>query len=367
MHKADKSMAPIAKELMSAFSDSLHNAQSLHVEALAGDASSRRYYRIKNSSQSFVLQVDQAFDTTKISSHPYISALNLFKKLGLPVPEYYGAEASKGWVLLGDLGDKTLQGTQQTHLYEEALFLLLRLVVGAESFCHQKLDAQYEGPHFQWAFDQTKLKQEMQHTATHLVEFYFRESGDEYLSAIAPTVQYLAERPRFMCHRDYHCRNLMVHEQKLWMIDFQDARMGPLSYDVVSLLWDPYVEISSSKRDELLGFWKQSLLKSARTMNMTKLVNVFDKNSHDADSFECELERMKVQRLLKAAGSYASFLNTKGRKDYLPSIIPALTSTREALEKIILHPKWATSHDERLLTLVDHYIKSKSVIESSLV
>jgi aminoglycoside/choline kinase family phosphotransferase len=310
------------------------------------------------------LQVDKPFDAAEEKIHPYISALHLLKKLGLPVPEYFGAFPSEGWVLLSDLGDQTLQHFNNTENYEEALYLLIRLVTGTEAFQSQKLDAQYEGPHFGWAFDRAKLGQEMEYTAKHLVETRYGMRGQEYLDAVAPTVNYLADRPRFMCHRDYHCRNLMVHGNKLWMIDFQDARMGPLSYDVVSLLWDPYVQIEDSRRLELLEFWKKSLLKTAQALQMSRVLEVFAAAPQSASSFECELERMKVQRLLKAAGSYASFLNLKGRKDYLPSIRPALHSTREALERIVKESKWKCPEDERLLTLVNNYIERESELHS---
>jgi aminoglycoside/choline kinase family phosphotransferase len=152
----------------------------------------------------------------------------------------------------------------------------------------------------------------------------------------------------------------MVHEGKLWMIDFQDARMGPLSYDVVSLLWDPYVQIDDQRRSDLLAFWKKGVLKTAQGLQMSRVLEVFASPVESAASFECELERMKVQRLLKAAGSYASCLNLKRRKDYLPSIRPGFLSAREALQIIVSQTKWKCVEDERLLTLVNNYIQKES-------
>jgi aminoglycoside/choline kinase family phosphotransferase len=140
--------------------------------------------------------------------------------------------------------------------------------------------------------------------------------------------------------------------------------MGPLSYDVVSLLWDPYVQIDSARQSELLLFWKKAILKTAQSLNMSRITEVFEENSESPNSFECELERMKVQRLLKAAGSYASFLNLKGRRDYLPSIKPALLSAKRAVERIVQYPQWTRVEDERLLTLLSNYIQKESEIQS---
>ena len=70
-----------------------------------------------------------------------------------------------------------------------------------------------------------------------------------------PIIHELAGEPRVLCHRDYHSRNLMLHEGLLYMIDFQDARMGPDTYDLVSLLRDSYVDLPEVVVDELIAFF----------------------------------------------------------------------------------------------------------------
>jgi N-acetylmuramate 1-kinase len=366
MQTTDKTMAPHQEHLRGAFSEVLRGAESLRVEPLSGDASSRRYFRIKDADKTYVLQEDAPFSETQLQAHPYLSALKLYQDLGLPVPSCYGVEASRGWILLGDLGDKTLQAEATLPKYREALRLLVELVRSSENFLSQNLDASYGGPHFSWSFDAAKLTQEMQHTAQHLVKEYFSTDEKDFLLLIKPTVEYLARRPRVLCHRDYHCRNLMDFENRLWMIDFQDTRMGPLSYDVVSLLWDPYASLSTTEQDELLGFWKLSLKNAIEedpvSKSSEKLMTILNTPKEAAESLDCEFARTKVQRLLKAAGSYASFLNLKGRKDYLPSIRPALLSAQSALANIVAQKNWAVSEDERLLTLIDNFLSKESAI-----
>ena len=67
----------------------------------------------------------------------------------------------------------------------------------------------------------------------------------------------LAGEPRVLCHRDYHSRNLMLHDRRLYIIDFQDARMGPDTYDLASLLRDSYVDHTEARVDELIrGYLK---------------------------------------------------------------------------------------------------------------
>jgi aminoglycoside/choline kinase family phosphotransferase len=140
----------------------------------------------------------------------------------------------------------------------------------------------------------------------------------------------------------------MVHKDRLWLIDFQDARWGPITYDIVSLLWDPYAGLDDEARKKLLGRWKSALSSSVEE-NEDELSPI--ESAITGEGFLEELERMKVQRLLKAAGSYASFLFTKGRHDYLPSIAPALKDAVGALERLS-ELKLLRSEDAGLLTLL---------------
>ncbi|MEO5666925.1 MAG: phosphotransferase, partial [Bdellovibrionota bacterium] len=210
MQATDNSLAPLPQSLRTHFPRELGAATNLIVEVLSGDASSRRYYRIHADAQRYVLQVDQAFERKNEDSHPYISALKLFERLKMPVPTFCDAFAANGWILMQDLGDVTLQQRPEEKLYYEAADLLVRLVCEGEEFRRQKFDEAYAGPHFKWAFDEVKLGQEMKYTATHLIASYYGEDPDRYIELVHPTVLDLDGAPRFLCHRDYHCRNLMV-------------------------------------------------------------------------------------------------------------------------------------------------------------
>ena len=71
----------------------------------------------------------------------------------------------------------------------------------------------------------------------------------------SPIIEELASEPRVLCHRDYHSRNLMLHEGRLYIIDFQDTRMGPDTYDLVSLLRDSYVDLPEQTVSELIAYF----------------------------------------------------------------------------------------------------------------
>lgn len=302
----------------------------LEITKLAGDASTRQYFRIRRANMTqAVLQVGDAFLPSDFERHPFVAAQGLLQQVGVDVPKILGTSPSRGWILLEDLGDEALQRHVSFESYNR--ILETSLIWNFElSKTSSKLPEKFKSaPHFGWAFDFQKLHAEMAYTAEHLFDGYLGLSGKNFLDACTANNKYLDRRPRFFCHRDFHSRNVMVKENRLVVIDFQDARLGPLSYDLVSLLWDPYVRLEEETRERLLTRWK--------TIVGTRAPQGMDE----------EILRMRVQRLLKAAGSYASFLRLKGRKDYLPSIRPALEDTTRAL-KFLTQPE-----DSRLLTLVD--------------
>ncbi len=311
---------------------------------LAGDASSREYFRLQNKEKkTFILQSSGAFSDPE--SHPFLIAQKLFSlEAKLPVPQILAFDAKTGWILMEDLGDLPLQDCQKIEDYKTAidyLVVLAKTFVGQRQFCDVELQ---QAPHFTWAFDFEKLQWEMGFTAEHLISKYAKDSAhsQQFLDAVEQNSRFLADRPRVLCHRDYHSRNLMIHQGRPYIIDFQDARMGPVSYDLVSLLWDPYARLSNAWISTLLEDWKIKINKT--------LPQFLD------SSFEEELQRMKIQRLLKAAGSYASFFNLKGRSDYLQHIAPAIETVIEAISDLRKIGK-ANQNEEFLFTYLQRYTK----------
>ena len=156
-----------------------------------------------------------------------------------------------GIIGLQDLGDVTLQAhlgaaTPDEHaaLYRQAVSFIAQLQQrGAE------LAVATSYPPYRIAFDTDKLSWELEFFFKHFLRRLSRRGTrsstvqralSEEWSAM---VKELAAEPRVLCHRDYHSRNLMLHDGSLFIIDFQDARMGPDTYDLVSLLRDSYVDL----------------------------------------------------------------------------------------------------------------------------
>ncbi|HET9269283.1 MAG TPA: phosphotransferase, partial [Vicinamibacterales bacterium] len=205
------------------------------VVALTGDASDRRYFRVlvpQDASQ--VLAVHPGpIDFDQLA---FVNVANLFAAMPVPVPRIMAHSNELGIIALQDLGDVTLQAhlgaaTRAEHaaLYREAVGLIATL---------QRRGAELASPGYVpygIAFDVEKLTWELNFFVKHFLEAYrgasFTGAARAALAGeFAAIVEELAAEPRVLCHRDYHSRNLMLHGGQLFIIDFQDARMGPDTY-----------------------------------------------------------------------------------------------------------------------------------------
>ena len=135
-----------------------------------------------------------------------------------------------------------------------------------------------------------------------------------------------------LCHRDYHSRNLMLHGDSLYIIDFQDARMGPDTYDLASLLRDAYVDLNPQQVDGLIAFFLAH--KSGER--------------HPADEFRRRFDLMALQRNLKALGTFGYMTTARNNTVYIQYIPRTLAYVKANLAK---YPRFA-----RLQGLLDPWL-----------
>jgi aminoglycoside/choline kinase family phosphotransferase len=171
------------------------------------------------------------------------------------------------------------------------------------------------------AFDVPKLTWEMDFFIKHFLEGYrgivfAARERDALRAQLAEVVDELAAEPRVLCHRDYHSRNLMLRDERLCIIDFQDARLGPDTYDLASLLRDSYVDLAEETVDELIAYFLALQGRSGEDTN-----------------FRRRFDLMALQRNLKALGTFG--YQTTGRRNpvYIQYIPRTLKYARETLHK----------------------------------
>lgn len=297
--------------------------QSFRIFPLAGDASNRRYYRLVLENRSMVLMVWEPFTDEK--DFPFLSVQRLFKLCGIAVPEVYKVDASLGLFLLEDLGDLTLERkfweTQDPSI-SEPFYLLALDELFKIHFVTSK--AEVDCTAFKVKFDEEKLMWEMNYAREHLLEKLLGMSlspiqAKEFASAAKSICKELAAISPVVCHRDYHSRNLMLTGGKIRVIDFQDARMGPPTYDLVSLLMDSYVEMDEPMKERLIAYY----LDGARGHG----------HKFHPDHFREQFHLQSVQRCFKACGSFASFFNNKADRRYLKYLPGTIQSVRAALQE----------------------------------
>jgi aminoglycoside/choline kinase family phosphotransferase len=309
------------------------NIAAQSVVPLTGDASDRRYFRVLvKDARPIVLAVHAG--PIDFAAMPFVSIARLLAAVPLPVPQILHHSNELGVLGLEDLGDVTLQAhlgaaspAEHAALYRQAVTLIVRMQQRAEDLRSE------EYPPYRIAFDVEKLTWELEFFVRHYLLAYKGAalSGDErdqLRSEWSSIVEELAAEPRVLCHRDYHSRNLMLHDGKLYMIDFQDARMGPDTYDLASLLRDSYVDLTAQQVDELIAFF-------------LALKGVTGRH----DEFRRRFDLMALQRNLKALGTFGYMTTSRSNTVYIQYIPRTLAYVKGNLAK---YPRF-----ERLRALLD--------------
>ena len=299
------------------------------VVPLTGDASDRQYFRILiPDGESIVLALHAG--PFEFASLPFANVAELLHSIPLPVPAILGHSDADGVLALQDLGDVTLQAhlgaaspTEHAGLYREAVALVERLQRRGVELASDRFLPYAIG------FDADKLTWELNFFLKHFLEGYRGSAltagersalGEEWL-AIANE---LSSEPRVLCHRDYHSRNLMLHGGQLYIIDFQDARLGPDTYDLASLLRDSYVDIGDRDLDDLIAYFLA--LQGRESPNAT------GKDAH-AREFRRRFDLMALQRNLKALGTFGYQTLTRRNAVYIQYMPRTLRYARANLEK----------------------------------
>jgi N-acetylmuramate 1-kinase len=295
-------------------------ARDARVVPLTGDASDRRYFRVLlHDEPSQVLAVHPG--AIDFEALPFVNVARLMAAMPVPVPRILGHDDELGIVALQDLGDVTLQahlGAASTGehdaLYREAVALIATLQKRGDELTSDRYLP------YGIAFDVEKLTWELQFFLKHFLEGYrgaqLTPAAREALTReCADVARELASEPRVLCHRDYHSRNLMLHDGSLFIIDFQDARMGPDTYDLVSLLRDSYVDFTEAQVEQLIAYFLAL------------------KGIDQAAEFRRRFDLMAVQRNLKALGTFGFQTLSRSNTVYIQYIPRTLTYVRANLER----------------------------------
>src|SRR5262245_39181581 len=321
----DVSTADVHARLDTYLAQSGLASKGARIVPLTGDASDRRYFRVLVADHpSVVLALHVG--PIDFATLPFANVADLFSRVPLPVPAFLGHSDRAGNVEREDLGDVTRQAhpgaatpVEHAALYREAVALVELLQRRGRELEHDRYLP------YRIAFDVEKLTWELDFFTRHFVLGYrgaqlSTAERDALNDEWRVIVEELASEPRVLCHRDYHSRNLMLHRARLHMIDFQDARMGPDTYDLVSLLRDSYVDVTDRELDELIAYFLAL------------------KGPVDAATFRRRFDLMALQRNLKALGTFGYQTIARANAVYIQYMPRTLRYARINLEK---YPRFA--------------------------
>jgi len=303
----------------------------LVLQRLAGDGSSRRFWRVgRPDGAGLCLAVAPAGNTEQDMMEATAARLIgvHLHECGVRVPVQYGWDEERGLLLFEDLGDTKLHD-----LVEQSRKPSGEMDLQAVRPCYVQVVQQLAwmqihgavGFDPDWCWDTREYDRSLmlnRESGYFLRAFWQELLGQEVTSGIEQEFEQIAaaasQAPAsFFLHRDFQSRNIMVQQSQPWFIDFQGGRMGPLGYDLASLLIDPYTALPPLFQDELLQVYLEAV-------NRLHPVN--------AQQFRRQYNVLALQRNLQIVGAFSFLSKSRGKLFFSRFIEPALVSLAERLK-----------------------------------
>jgi aminoglycoside/choline kinase family phosphotransferase len=288
----------------------LLETESLRVAS--ADASFRRYFRVDAKDGATYIVMDAPPPQENVV--PFIHVAEVFGKTGASVPKIMAQDVERGFLLLSDLGNITylhqLNADTVHKLYMDAIDSLILIQAQSQ-------------PEVLPEYNRAMLSRELAlfpewYIVKHLGVTMSEAQASELNKVFEIILANNLAQPQVYVHRDYHSRNLMVLEKgNPGILDFQDAVYGPITYDLVSLLRDAYIQWD----EELVLDWTIRYWERARRAGLP--VNP------DIDAFYRDFEFMGLQRHLKVLGIFARLYHRDGKDGYLNDLPLVMEYTRK--------------------------------------
>ncbi len=316
-------MAPEA--FKHAFPSGLH--KKIFRTQLKGDGSDRNWCRLTSGNRSLVMadhNIRKNQSTSEVDS--FVAMGRHLHDKDIPVPEIYLYDTFSGLVFMEDLGDVNLQTLVLNTENPERIISYYKSVIGLLG----KLSAAgAKGFDPLWTYQTSHYDQDLilEKECRYFVDAFlrkylgmntcFEDLKDEFKSLADRALEFSVNG--FM-HRDMQSRNIMVKNNRFYFIDFQGGRLGPIQYDLASLLIDPYVELS---------FWVRNILLDFSVKTLSSVLNV------DPDKFLAGYKYCTITRNLQILGAFANLSRIKGKRyfeKYIPNAIKTLMHNLSALK-----------------------------------
>jgi N-acetylmuramate 1-kinase len=282
---------------------------TLNLESASSDASFRSYWRTLGRTPSLIV-MDAPPGQEDLG--PWLQIVDRLCSAGLHAPKVFARDLEQGFLLLADLGhDLLLPALDEhsvDHLYGLGLDTLLAMQIRVDSTGLPR-------------YDEPRLVAEMELMPTWFLQRHLGytpecEEWDVIASAFRALVSNAQAQPQVFVHRDFHSRNLLLDDDALGIIDFQDAVRGPITYDLASLLRDCYIAWPPVRVHEWVEDYRQRLID-------TGMANA------DAATFRRWFDLMGLQRHIKVLGIFCRLWYRDGKAGYLNDLPLVWQYTRD--------------------------------------
>jgi aminoglycoside/choline kinase family phosphotransferase len=293
------------------------STQAFTLTAASADASFRRYFRVHLSDKTLI-----AMDAPPPQENctPFVKVAKLMLNAGLNVPEVLAQDLTNGFLLLSDLGDETylsaLNNDSASGLYLNATDALIKMQIVSQANVLP-------------LYDEVLLTREMQlfpdwYVAKHLQAELNTEQQVVLKNTFDILNKNILSQSQVYVHRDFHSRNLMLTKQNNpGILDFQDAVYGAITYDLVSLLKDAYIEWD----EEQIIDWAVRYWQPAKKAGLPV--------SEDFSEFYRDFEWMGAQRHIKILGIFARLYHRDGKEGYLKDMPLVMHYLRKVCERYV--------------------------------
>lgn len=274
------------------------------VEKISLGGSDRIFYRVIKEKQTFILVWDKNMQT-------YLKLQKYLFERGIAVPEIHWSDEDANLLLIEDLGNDSIYELTKKRkniilLYRAAINELIKLQI--DGYTDAPIDVHYDYEHMKW--EQEYFKEYFLHQFCEIPKTRLKRLDDELESLAKELIKKIEPWRNFLMHGDYQSQNIYIKGKKAKIIDFQSARIGPLTYDITALLRDPYVNISKQVERKLIDYYLVSLKKKGVRFKKREFLHLYYLTA--------------LQRNMQVLGAFANLSLNKNKvhfKEYIPRAI----------------------------------------------
>lgn len=308
---------------------------SLQTTPITHGGSGRTFYRLRCQprGETFILM---RYDLDRADNKRFVPVTHyLERELSLSVPQLHAFCETERLVWLQDLGEIDLWSQRKQPwpllepIYQNSLDEVWKIHAVAEHDISCELEPPFDAKLYLWEqhyFFDNFLSHQSRFSLRKLEELIQAPEWEDLANS-------LAELPRFLVHRDFQSRNIMIHNGSAYLIDYQGLRWGRPEYDLASIVLDPYIDLDDRQRERLLRYYHQRY----RTDSWENFYQIY--------------HQCAAQRLMQALGAYGHLGRNLGKKEFLDFIPIALPRLRKILADGNLMPRLQQALEPTNLTL----------------